>query len=171
MTPRAPHRAQAGRQPGLVDYNDGSSNANITNVLTLAGTVTVTGKHPHTNTNYTAPVDTFYALAAPNASHRVVLLALQVDGAQMHNRDGSGSGKVGVCEIAHLEGLGYDDEFTERLCEGPGDDDVGTDRAGRDEDEDGDGDGGYVLVAALVGANRKAIYRVPLTAPQSKPKL
>ena len=170
MIPRSSTRTR-------VDDDDDSNNANITNVLTLASTVTVTGKNYHDNTTTYADadhgtsdsVDTFYALAAPNASHRVVLLEMQVSGQgvgqnQTHHLDSSGRGKVAVREIAHLEGLGYGDEFTERLCEGDG-----VKGEDGDEDEDkGEGAGGYVLVAALVGANRKAIYRVPLTAPRSQ---
>ncbi|RYP37068.1 hypothetical protein DL767_003131 [Monosporascus sp. MG133] len=89
-----------------------------------------------------------YALAAPNASHRIVLIEVHVPS----GRAGvGGEGEVAVRELAHLEGLGHDDVFAERLCE---------------PDADGDG-AGYVLVAALVGANRRAIYRVPLAVPSA----
>lgn len=135
-----------------------------------------------------------YALAVPNASHRVVLLEMRVPlmpfsststGLGPSSGPGSSSSDdVGIREIAHLEGLGYDDEFTERLCEH--DDDDGDDdnddegRNGEGEEAEGEGDrgvgaggknggsgggSGYVLVAALVGANRRAIYRVPLAVP------
>ena len=85
----------------------------------------------------------------------------------------SSSDDVGIREIAHLEGLGYDDE--------DGDDDNDDEgRNGEGEEAEGEGDrgvgaggknggsgggSGYVLVAALVGANRRAIYRVPLAVP------
>lgn len=90
-------------------------------------------------------INKIYALAVPNASHRVVLLEMRVGI--------NSSGEVAVREIAQLEGLGYDDEFTERLCEH------------EENGGGGGGGGGYVLVAALVGANRRAIYRVPLEVP------
>lgn len=133
-----------------------------------------------------------YALAAPNASHRVVLLEMRVPlmpfsststGLGPSSGPGSSSSDdVGIREIAHLEGLGYDDEFTERLCKHDDDDDDDDDddegRNGEGEEAEGEGDrgvgaggksggggGGYVLVAALVGANRRAIYRVPLAVP------
>ncbi|KAK7751369.1 hypothetical protein SLS62_006625 [Diatrype stigma] len=136
------------------------------------------------NNNYSShnhSSNKIYALAAPNASHRVMLLEMRVplppapssypttygrgnltrssgpssssgSPSPRRSNDGNSSGEVDVLEIAQLEGLSYDDEFTERLCEG-------------DSDGDGGGGGGYVLVAALVGANRKAIYRVPLALP------
>ncbi|RYP65150.1 hypothetical protein DL771_008428 [Monosporascus sp. 5C6A] len=89
-----------------------------------------------------------YALATPNASHRIVLIEVHI----LSSRAGAGGeGEVTVRELAHLEGLGHRDMFTERLCE-PG--------------ADGE-DVGYVLVAALVGANRRAIYRVPLAVPSA----
>ncbi len=99
-----------------------------------------------------------YALAAPNASHRVVLLEMLVSPTATAGPPGVGPGsgdEVGVREIAYLEGLSYGDEFTERLCESGGEDGEGG--AGGF----GGGDG-YVLVAALVSANRRAIYRIPL---------
>lgn len=131
-----------------------------------------------------------YALAVPNASHRVVLLEMRVPlmpfsststGLGPSSGPGSSSSDdVGIREIAHLEGLGYDDEFTERLCEHDDDDNDDEGRNGEGEEAEGEGDrgvgaggknggsgggSGYVLVAALVGANRRAIYRVPLAVP------
>ena len=132
-------------------------------------TVTAPSKRHNTPADLDAAGESyrFFALAAPNASHRMVLLEMRVDANQdQHQTWGvDGGNKVKVREVAQLEGLGYDDEFTERLCEGADDGD-------RDEDEDGEEGGeGYVLVAALVGANRKAIYRVPLAAPRPRSRL
>ena len=140
----------------------------------ITTTMTTPSKRHSTpaDANVTGDDYRFFALAAPNASHRVMLLELRVDGGGHENRNqhqgwgADGGNKVKVREVAHLEGLGYDDEFTERLCEGAdGDQDQDEDEAG------GDGGGGYVLVAALVGANRKAIYRVPLAAPSPRSRL
>ncbi|RYP62149.1 hypothetical protein DL769_007446 [Monosporascus sp. CRB-8-3] len=122
-------------------YN-GSSSSNYDHhhrrAITSAATTTTTGE----------PSVRLYALAAPNASHRIVLIEVHITSSRASE---GGAGEVAVRELAHLEGLGHDDVFAERLCE---------------PDADG-GDAGYVLVAALVGANRRAIYRVPLAVPSA----
>ncbi|RYO89944.1 hypothetical protein DL766_007079 [Monosporascus sp. MC13-8B] len=106
--------------------------------ITSAATTATTGE----------PNARLYALAAPNASHRIVLIEVHVPSSRA---GAGGEGEVAVRELAHLEGLGHDDVFAVRVCE---------------PDADGEGEG-YVLVAALVGANRRAIYRVPLAVPSA----
>ncbi|RYP16515.1 hypothetical protein DL765_005076 [Monosporascus sp. GIB2] len=120
------------------DSNSSSYDHHHRGAITSAATTATTGESSAR----------LYALAAPNASHRIVLIEVHVPSGRA---GAGGEGEVAVRELAHLEGLGHNDVFAERLCE---------------PDADGEGEG-YVLVAALVGANRRAIYRVPLAVPSA----
>ncbi|RYP90937.1 hypothetical protein DL770_002942 [Monosporascus sp. CRB-9-2] len=141
--------ASSGRRPH--SQPSGSEDSNNHNYSSYNGSSSSNYDHHHQRAITSAARTTttgelsarLYALAAPNASHRIVLTEVRVPS--------GGEGEVAVRELAHLEGLGHDDVFAERLCE---------------PDADGDG-AGYVLVAALVGANRRAIYRVPLAVPSA----
>ncbi|KAK0630326.1 hypothetical protein B0T17DRAFT_636267 [Bombardia bombarda] len=75
------------------------------------------------------------ALGTTSANHKLVLFELTVPR--------SDTDEVCMRELAQLPGLSYNDEFTERLSDGT--------------------DEKYVLIAALVAANRRAIYRVRLS--------
>jgi len=79
-----------------------------------------------------------FALGRPSASHKMLLLEMTVPR--------PGAEEVSVRELAQLPGLSYDDEFTVRLSGEQGEK--------------------YILVAALVGANQRAIYRIRLSGPE-----
>ncbi|KAK3693402.1 hypothetical protein B0T22DRAFT_420686 [Podospora appendiculata] len=87
--------------------------------------------------------DKMYALGTSTASHKVLLLEIAVP--TTRRGEGETEGGMGIREVAPLVGLSYNDEFVERLAEGPGRSEV------------------YVLVAALVAQNRRAVYRVGVT--------
>jgi len=78
--------------------------------------------------------DRLYALGTSSAHQRLLLLELTVPQSLV--------GNISVREITNLPGLSYNDEFTQRISEETGEK--------------------FVLVAALVAPNRRAIYRVRL---------
>ncbi|KAK3381856.1 hypothetical protein B0H63DRAFT_435372 [Podospora didyma] len=82
--------------------------------------------------------DKMFALGTTPLNQRLLLLELTVPRSEAE--------KVDIRELAQLPGLSHNDEFTVRL----------SDEAGEK----------YILVAALVGANRRAIYRARLSEPE-----
>lgn len=98
----------------------------------------------------------FYCIGTTIASHKLLLFTIEVPT--------TAGDELAVRELAQLGDLGYDDEFTARLAErtsapttrhqGGGDE--------GDQNDDDDDSGTYLLVAALVGRGRRAIYRVPI---------
>ncbi|KAK3335227.1 kinase-like domain-containing protein [Cercophora scortea] len=90
--------------------------------------------------------DKMYALGTSTASHKILLLEMTVPRRGDVETELGGGGVGGIREVAQLTGLSYNDEFVERLAEGK---------------TTGEGEG-YVLVAALVAQNRRAVYRVGL---------
>lgn len=99
-----------------------------------------------------------YCIGTAIASHRLLLFTIDLP-----NTAGD---KLKVVELAQLGDLGYGDVFTAQLAEKT----VGLRRVGVDSN-DGDRDeaesGTYVLVAALVGRGKKAIYRVQIPEQQT----
>ncbi len=79
--------------------------------------------------------DKMFALGTSSANHKMLLLELTMPRAS--------TDKVSVTELTPLPGLSYEDEFAERL-------------SGEERGEK------YVLIAALTGTNKRAIYRVRL---------
>ncbi|KAK5653979.1 hypothetical protein OQA88_7655 [Cercophora sp. LCS_1] len=80
--------------------------------------------------------DGIFALGTAVAHHRMQLMELAVAGSPV------GAREVSVREIAHIPGLAHHDDFTQCISR--------------------EGDEKYVLIAALVGPNRRAIYRIQL---------
>lgn len=99
-----------------------------------------------------------YCIGTAVASHRLLLFTIDLP-----NTVGD---KLKVVELAQLGDLGYGDVFTAQLAEKA----VGI-RTARDDNNDGDraeaDSGTYVLVAALVGRGKKAIYRVQIPEQQT----
>ncbi|KAH7026591.1 kinase-like domain-containing protein [Microdochium trichocladiopsis] len=108
----------------------------------------------------------FYCIGTAIASHKLLVFSIDVPA--------TAGDELKVTELAQLGDLGYDDEFTAQLAERdsvaghalrPGE--IEDDPNGSDDDDEGDGDGlesgTYLLVAALVGRGRRAIYRVPIS--------
>lgn len=80
--------------------------------------------------------DRIFGLGTTSANQRLLLLELIVPR--------SPTGDISVREICNLPGLSYDDELTQKISEERGEK--------------------FVLIAALVAPNRRAIYRVRLEA-------
>jgi len=78
--------------------------------------------------------DRLFALGTTSANQRLLLLELIVPR--------SPAGTISIREISSLPGLSYNDEITQRISEELGEK--------------------FVLVAALVGPNRRALYKVRL---------
>ncbi|KAL2869112.1 protein kinase family protein [Aspergillus lucknowensis] len=76
--------------------------------------------------------DRMFAMARKSANHRMMLLEMKVP---QHRSD-----ELSIRELAYLPDLTEDDRFTERLCEVDGE--------------------SSVLIAALVGRDRRSVYRV-----------
>ncbi|KAJ1333969.1 eukaryotic-like serine/threonine-protein kinase [Microdochium nivale] len=106
----------------------------------------------------------FYCIGTTVASHKLLLFTIEVPT--------TAGDELVVRELAQLGDLGYDDEFTAQLAERTSapttrhqdvsDEDNHDDDNDNDDDDDDDDSGTYLLVAALVGRGRRAIYRVPI---------
>lgn len=75
------------------------------------------------------------ALGRHSADHTILLLEIMVP--RVATKD------IELRELAELPGLSYNDEICERLCD--------------------QGDDKFVLLAALMGANQQAIYRIRIS--------
>ena len=100
-----------------------------------------------------------YCIGTAIASHKLLLFTIDLP-----NMAGN---KLKVIELAQLGDLGYGDVFTAQLAEKA----VGSRTVGDGSNNGDKGEtesGTYVLVAALVGRGKKAIYRIQIPEQQAE---